>query len=49
MVNVPIFVPRLAMDLAPKGRLIRYTLRGTVGGADVFSAATRRSTRPGWF
>jgi esterase/lipase superfamily enzyme len=41
VVEVPIVVPRLAMDLAPRGQLIRYTLRGSVGDASVFSTATR--------
>jgi len=40
VVKVLLVVPRLAMDLAPRGQLFRYTLRGSVAGADAFSTAT---------
>jgi esterase/lipase superfamily enzyme len=40
VVNVLLIAPRSAI-VAPQGRLIRYTLRGSVGGAAVFSTATR--------
>jgi esterase/lipase superfamily enzyme len=41
VVRVLLIASRSAMVVAPRGQLIRYTLRGSVGGADVFSTATQ--------
>jgi len=41
VVKVLLFVPRSATDVARRGQLFRYTLRGSVHGAVVFSTATR--------
>jgi esterase/lipase superfamily enzyme len=41
VVQVPLVVPRSAIELTPEDRRIRYIFRGSINGTEAFSTATR--------